>query len=630
MFILRNKIFNKISEDNKQEVLYNEDFELLIEENEKLKNINSKLNKDYKKTKEKSGFLKNQNKHLIQEINLLKEENEKLNKLKSFINFQEFLSNSYVSPMVHAPFIAQDKRVFAFMDHLAKYLIQNTLKINDKPLVSIIMPTFNREKIIKKAIDSVLNQSYDNWELIIVDDGSCDDTLNLLNSVSNDKIRIFSYDENKGVAFARNTALKNASGKYVMYLDSDNQWDSRYVETMVGAFIELPQADAIYSGQLLYKDDKSDPYAVRFGSFNMSLLHNRNYIDISCFCHKRSIFDEIGGFDENLTHLSDWDYILRISNNFKMYSVPVLLSKYYEYPNSNRISDIPFDYHRTASEIIKNNVFQFKRFNSLSHKVSIIIPNYESLIELKNCVEAIFSFNLNDMVDIIIVDNNSSVEVKEYLRILESKGVKVILNDLNYGFTYAVTQAIELCDKNSDILLLNNDAVLTEGAIEHLQYGAYVYDDCGLIVPHEIISEKNRHMNYNVPYADKRFKCDVTPSKEHHNIINMPVFHDGGLLELEFAPFFCTYIRRDVYDKTLGLDPELGRHYRSDRIFSDFIRHVLKMKIYQEPNANVYHKHQVATDTLKKNNDEYDLMFRKNQWPDDLAKKLGFKKALWD
>lgn len=64
-------------------------------------------------------------------------------------------------------------------------------------------------------------------------------------------------------------------------------------------------------------------------------------------------------------------------------------------------------------------------------------------------------------------------------------------------------------------------------------------------------------------------------------IINIPLFHDGTSLELNFAPFFCTYIKRDTYNKTLGLDPELGRPHRSDRIFSDFIRNYLQLKIYQ-------------------------------------------------
>ena len=179
-------------------------------------------------------------------------------------------------------------------------------------------------------------------------------------------------------------------------------------------------------------------------------------------------------------------------------------------------------------------------------------------------------------------------------------------------------------------MILNNDAILTEGSLENLQNSAYSYDDCGIIVPHELVSENNPHMNLHVPYADPQFKCDVTPSKVHHNIINLPLFHDGGALELNFAPFFCTYIKREVYDKTLGLDPELGRHYRSDRIFSDFVRHILKMKIYQEPNAIVYHKHQSATNELRKNAEEFNMMFNKNQWPPELAKLLGYKNPLWD
>ena len=602
MFILKNRLLKRMFPEYKDFDFYKKNFELLSEENINLKKNNSKL----------------------------KEENNKLNKLNTFINFQEFLANSYVSPIIEAPFLSQDKRVFSFMDHLSKYLIQNTNEIEVKPLVSIIMPTYNNENVIQDAISSVINQSYENWEFIIIDYGSSDNTLNLLKKESNEKFKIFSNSDNRGISSSRNMGLKNAKGDIVMYLDPCNEWDSRYIETMVGAFIELPDADAIYSGQLLYKDYNSKPYAVRFGSFNKSLLHNRNYIDIGCFCHKRHVYEKICGFDENLIKLVDWDYILRISNNFKIYSVPILLSKYYESGSDNSLSNPSFDYHESASKILKKNTIPIEEYKNLTHKISIIIPSFESLNELKECIETIVSFNLNDMVDIIIVDNNSSIEVKEYLKKLKSEQIKVILNSVNFGFTYAIKQGIESSDKNSDILILNNDAILTEGALEHMQYGAYAYPDCGIIVPHELVSERNHHMRYNVPYADIEFKCDVTPSKEHHNIINMPIFHDGGLMELNFAPFFCVYIKREVYNKTLGLDPELGRHYRSDRIFSDFIRHILKMRIYQEPNAYVFHKHQVATKFLRKNKEEYDMMFKKNQWPQDLAKKLGYKKALWD
>ena len=628
MFILKNEIFGKILPKNNQLESYKEEYELLIEENEKLKNNNIQLKKENENYEQLEKQLKNQNKQLINENNSIINFNKRLQKLNTFITFQEFLANSYTSPIINAPFYAVDKRIFAFMDHISKYLIKKTEKLTDKPLVSIIMPIYNDEDLIENSINSVLQQTYTNWELIIINDGSTDNSANLLNSFSSNKIKIISYDEHKGRSYARNVGLKKSLGKYIMYLNSENEWDSKYIETMLGAFMELPEADAVYSGQLLYKDSSTHPFAVCFGSYNKPLLHNRNFIDISGLCHKNYVYTEIGDFDENLSQLEDWDYILRISNNFKMYSVPVLLSKYYEL--HNQVTDTSFDYYECSSEILNRNMIPSKKYKNLSHRISVIIPSYESLNELKQCIETILSFNLRDMVDIIIVDNNSSILVREYLKKIESERIKVILNNINYGFTYAVKQGIDLSDDNTDILILNNDAVLTEGALEHMQEGAYNYKDCGIIVPHEVVSEQNPHMINHVPHSDPNFKCDITPSKAHHNIINMSTFHDGELLELNFAPFFCTYIKREVYNKTLGLDPELGRHYRSDHIFSDFVRHILKMRIYQEPNAYVFHKHQTATNILRNNKEEYDTMFNKNQWPPELAKKLGFKKALWD
>lgn len=638
MLILKRTILNKIFPKNKQLESYEKKYELSIKENEKLK----KENEEYK---ERETLLKSQNKELFDENNTLlnmnnsikkennslKNNNKRLEKLNTFITFQEFLANSYVSPIINAPFYALDKRIFAFMDHISKYLIKRSEKIKNKPLVSIIMPIYNNENTIQNAINSILKQTYENWELIIINDGSTDNSLDLINNLSNSKFKIISYEENKGLSYARNCGLKKATGKYIMYLNPNNEWDSRYMETMIGAFLELNDANALYSGQLFYKNHNNPPYAVCFGSFNKPLLHNRNYIDINCFCHTKKIYEEMGGFDEELSKLCEWDYILKISNRYKMYSVPVLLSKYYGSYPINNIKDFIEDYYDISADILKMNIVHYKNYKTLSQKVSVIIPNYESLEVLKLCIETILSFNSKDMLDIIIVDNNSSIEVKEYLKKMELEhNIKIILNDINYGFTFAVEQGIKISDENSDILILNNDAILTEGAIEHMQKGAYSYKDCGIIVPHEIVFEENPHMVNHVPYSDPKFKCDITPSKAHHNIINMSLFHDGGLLELNFAPFFCTYIKRDVYNKTLGLDPELGRHYRSDHIFSDFVRHILNMRIYQEPHAYVFHKHQTATNLLIKNKEEYNIMFNKNQWPPELAKKLGFKKALWD
>ncbi|MBQ2832688.1 glycosyltransferase [Methanobrevibacter sp.] len=557
------------------------------------------------------------------------------NKAVPFSDFEGFLANSYVSPILYAPFVEEEKRCFAVMDNIAKYLMSNVK--DDSKLVSIIMPVYNRVDIVEKAIDSVLNQTYTNFELVIVDDGSSDGTRDLLEDIDDDRIKLIFNESNVGASAARNVALDECSGEYIFYLDSDNEWDSKYLEAMVGAFIELPDANAIYSGQLLYDNIGHPPFAMRFGSLNKSLLKNGNYIDLNCFAHTKRVYDEIGGFDESLYRLVDWDLILRICNNFKVYSVPILLSKYYMSVTDNSISDANarsnekmLGYKNLTRVIQNDNDFNIDIDYKLDKKVNVIIPSFESLKDLRECINAIRKFD-NDKVKIIIVDNNSGKAVRYYLETLKSKGIiELIQNDINYGFTYAVNQGIEISDDDADILLLNNDAILMDNSIEAMQKFAYEHDDCAIVVPQQVLPGGTPTMKQHVPYASEGFDCDVNPSAHHKNIVNMDNFHDGESLELSFAPFFCTYIKREVLDKSFGLDAELGRHYRSDRIFSGYVRHVMNYKIFHVTDAIVYHKLQKSTQSLKKNEESYDNMLFKNKWEDDLAEELGFKCPEWD
>lgn len=613
MSFLRNDKFNKIAEENLNLKTSNTNLKLKNKDlNYKLKNLRNQSNILYKNNNDLSNkvlSLINDNEKHVGEIATLKEENKKSAKeikdlkqkinelsknkheLMDFVNFQEFHSKSYISPIVEAPFDNEDKRVFAFMDYLGKHLRKNVSDDDLNPLISIIMPTYNRKNIILNSINSVLNQTYPYFELIIIDDGSTDGTISFLNSIEDDRIKIFRNDENKGCSYSRNIGLKHAKGEIIMYLDSDNEWNSEYIKTMIGAFIELPDADALYSGQFLYRNFDSKPYAFRFGSYNKPLLHNHNYIDLNCFCHKKYVLNEIGEFDESMSVLIDWDLILKISNIFKIYSVPVILSKYFNHDSENRISNSSFDYVEACKNVLDKNKIIIKPYLQLNKKISIIIPNYTSIEQIKMCINSVLSYKSQELLDIIVVDNNSSDEVKEYLINLESEGkIRLILNKVNYGFGYAVNQGINISKEDSDILLLNNDAILKQGSLEHMQHCAYSIPKCGLIVPHEMLFEGSDDIPLNVPYADKNFECDVMPSKLHHNIFNMSLFHDGGLLELNFAPFFCTYIKREVYNKTLGLDSQF-RSYCSDRIFSDFVRHYLQLKIYQAPDSYVYHMH---------------------------------------
>src|SRR5690606_38206336 len=105
-----------------------------------------------------------------------------------------------------------------------------------------------------------------------------------------------------------------------------------FLAASIGALQLLPEADAIYSGQYVYaENDLNELSAVRFGPMNPSLLEQRNYIDLNCFLHRRSVVDSGLKFNESLQRLVDWDFILQVKSNYNIVSVPVLLSCYYHH-----------------------------------------------------------------------------------------------------------------------------------------------------------------------------------------------------------------------------------------------------------------------------------------------------------
>ena len=230
------------------------------------------------------------------------------------------------------------------------------------------------------------------------------------------------------------------------------------------------------------------------------------------------------------------------------------------------------------------------------------------------------------------VDNNSHDDVKTYLREISGDKVKILFNDVNYGFSYAVNQGVANAPADADIVLMNNDARFEIGSIKRLQEIAYEATDIAISVPRQIVPAKTEDINLHVPYADFNQACDVSLSVHHNNIDSLKLFHIGRKIDLNFAPFFCVYIKREVWDACEGLDYENGRHYRSDRIMCDFVKQMLNMRIVYTSDAIVHHAAQVATNELSRNggnSSEHRMMLIKNIWPDDLVGKLKIRKRPW-
>lgn len=184
-------------------------------------------------------------------------------------------------------------------------------------LVSAIIPTYNREKTICRAIDSILNQSYKNIEIIIVDDGSTDDTLKLLKKYGS-RIRVVKQCH-KGANVARNRGIKEAKGEYIAFLDSDNYWDFEKLEKQI--ILLQQERDAEICFCKVRVEDGGRDYIVPSQKIDCNclgeILKKGNVVDTSTLLLRRSILDEAGGFDEIMPRLQDYELIFRLVNKFK-------------------------------------------------------------------------------------------------------------------------------------------------------------------------------------------------------------------------------------------------------------------------------------------------------------------------
>lgn len=230
-------------------------------------------------------------------------------------------------------------------------------------VISVVTPTYNRAHTIKRAIDSVLYQTHSNWELIIVDDGSTDNTRGFIESYPDERIKYF-YVKNGGPSKARNYGVSKSKGKWIMYLDSDDELLPECMETMLewlgrnpAAVFAIPRSTRtleLYEDGKLVKsvDDSGDTPP----EFTIQDIFDRNAgFSPNGFMHLRSLFDEGIEWDEELGLMEDWELMLSIGEkhpNGFLY-VPVVLQKYTQrFGSDNLVSNTQYGQWADAFEQI--------------------------------------------------------------------------------------------------------------------------------------------------------------------------------------------------------------------------------------------------------------------------------------
>lgn len=197
--------------------------------------------------------------------------------------------------------------------------------MNLPPTISVIIPAYNSEITIAETIESVLNQTFYDWELIIINDGSQDSTLDIISQFKDTRIKVFSY-ANAGLPISRNRGLEHAVGKFVSFLDADDLWTSDKLDAQLKALQANPQASVAYSWTNCI-DEKSQflrrgTYITATGNVCDKLLVINFLENGSNPLIRREALDVVGGFDESLKAAQDWDMYLRLAARYTFVAVP--------------------------------------------------------------------------------------------------------------------------------------------------------------------------------------------------------------------------------------------------------------------------------------------------------------------
>ena len=206
------------------------------------------------------------------------------------------------------------------------------------PLFSVIVPLYYKQAYIVETIKSIINQSCQDFELIVVDDCSTDDSLSLVKSLQIPNIQIISHKTNKGLSATRNTGSRQAKGKLITMIDADDSWRYDFLSSISEMVVNFPKAsifgtgfNEIYSnGKKIWAKPKLPLYKenARFivnDFFEISLV--MSLYCMSSVAYKRNVIEEVGGFDEDIMYSEDIDFYIKINLNYK--------SAYYHAPLSN-------------------------------------------------------------------------------------------------------------------------------------------------------------------------------------------------------------------------------------------------------------------------------------------------------
>jgi glycosyltransferase involved in cell wall biosynthesis len=355
--------------------------------------------------------------------------------------------------------------------------------LRDRPLISVILPTRNRAALLPDAIESVRAQSYEHWELLVVDDASTDGTPSELARFAADpRIRVL-HGRGRGVAAARNIAMAAAQGQFFAYLDSDNTWRPEFLEIAASVLLER-NLDLVYSAL-----ETNDGWRTRYvgAEFDLTALGRRNFIDINIVLHRRELYESRGGCDEDLRRMSDWDVILRYAKESRVAYAPFIGCAYDgRLTRADRITvsePASWTYIVLGKHHLDWPLLQSKVSGRDPDLASVVIPVHGQPDLTEACLSSLFEVDPGCRFELVLVDNASDAATAALLdRCAEAHAnVRVVRNWENLNFALGCNLGFAET-RGHAVVFLNNDTRVQAGWLRAL-IAPFVNPTIGAIQP---------------------------------------------------------------------------------------------------------------------------------------------------